>query len=63
MLRRAIHFASYNFVLNRRSTRTVRADGFRLTADLNSPPFIVIPARNRPNHGLRGSQRTGYPGG
>ena len=30
-LRRAIHFASYNFVLNRRSTRTVRADGFRLT--------------------------------
>jgi release factor glutamine methyltransferase len=29
--RRAIHFASYNFVLNRRSTRTVRADGFRLT--------------------------------
>ncbi|MBX9777547.1 MAG: methyltransferase [Xanthobacteraceae bacterium] len=29
-LRRAIHFASYNFVLNRRSTRTVRADGFRL---------------------------------
>ena len=31
VLRRAIHFASYNFVLNRRSTRTVRADGFRLT--------------------------------
>jgi release factor glutamine methyltransferase len=31
MLRRAIHFASYNFLLNRRSTRTVRADGFRLT--------------------------------
>ena len=30
-LRRAIHFASYNFVLNRRRTRTVRADGFRLT--------------------------------
>ena len=30
-LRRAIHFASYNFVSNRRSTRTVRADGFRLT--------------------------------
>src|SRR5262245_20716317 len=30
-LRRAIHFASYNFVLNRRSTLTVRADGFRLT--------------------------------
>jgi release factor glutamine methyltransferase len=30
-LRRAIHFASYNFVLRRRSTRTVRADGFRLT--------------------------------
>jgi methylase of polypeptide subunit release factors len=31
ILRRAIHFASYNFVLNRRTTRTVRADGFRLT--------------------------------
>jgi release factor glutamine methyltransferase len=30
-LRRAIHFASYHFVLSRRSTRTVRADGFRLT--------------------------------
>lgn len=30
-LRRVIHFASYNFVLKRRSTRTVRADGFRLT--------------------------------
>ena len=30
-LRKAIHFASYNFVLNRRSIRTVRADGFRLT--------------------------------
>jgi release factor glutamine methyltransferase len=30
-LRRAIHFASYNLVLRRRSTRTVRADGFRLT--------------------------------
>ena len=31
VLRRAIHFASYNFVLSRRRTRTVRADGFRLT--------------------------------
>lgn len=31
MLRRAIHFASYNFVLRRRSTRLVHADGFRLT--------------------------------
>jgi release factor glutamine methyltransferase len=30
-LRRAIHFASYDFVLRRRSTRIVRADGFRLT--------------------------------
>jgi methylase of polypeptide subunit release factors len=31
LLRRAIHFASYNFVLNRRSIRSARADGFRLT--------------------------------
>ncbi|MCC6888538.1 MAG: methyltransferase [Hyphomicrobiales bacterium] len=31
MLRRAIHFASYNLVLRRRSTRRVHADGFRLT--------------------------------
>ena len=38
MLRRAIHFASYNFVLNRRSTRTVRADGFRLTV---RPPSSI----------------------
>jgi hypothetical protein len=37
-LRRAIHFASYNFVLNRRSTRTVRADGFRLTV---RPPSSI----------------------
>jgi len=30
LLRRAIHFMSYNFVLNRRSTRIARAGGFRL---------------------------------
>ncbi len=30
LLRRAIHFLSYNFVLRRRSIRIVKADGFRL---------------------------------
>jgi methylase of polypeptide subunit release factors len=30
LLRRAIHFFSYTFVLNRRSTRIARAGGFRL---------------------------------